>query len=370
MGGRRVRSITARAGILLALTAVAMLGACSDAPTPAGPDVPPPPGLDSGTARLRLINVTPATVEFLVDGNAVASVVDVADTSVFTEVPVGSHRFMVRIGGEVLGDVDATLEAHTEYAVIAAGISDSLSALLGSDTAALSAAGAVRLRVIYTPPGAPPLNIYLTVQGTRAPAAASFLEGRRSNAIADVAGMKAGHLALADVAHETAAGAMRMVCHDVGTGRDKRMLEAEPWKGVEHGVAVVTGHLGHVRAHDVGPGAHRNQRDFRPLVSGDGQRVHGDAIPDDGTPLCAHATLPQECFGRDGALDLERHLAGEPVRQPQVVQDAGEIQQFLVIPLSGRLADQGAQQSGAHGMVEQVRGRHLAGQLHGRLGHW
>ena len=75
MGGRRVRSITARAGILLALTAVAMLGACSDAPTPAGPDVPPPPGLDSSTARLRLINVTPATVEFLVDGNAVASVV-------------------------------------------------------------------------------------------------------------------------------------------------------------------------------------------------------------------------------------------------------------------------------------------------------
>lgn len=47
------------------------------------------------------------------------------------------------------------------------------------------------------------------------------------------------------------------------------------------------------------------------------------------------SALPQERFGRDGALDLERHLAGEPVRQPEVVEDTGEIQQFLVIPLPG-----------------------------------
>jgi hypothetical protein len=82
------------------------------------------------------------------------------------------------------------------------------------------------------------------------------------------------------------------------------------------------------------------QRNFRRLKPSDGRSMHRNSIPHDSQLFLGVVLLSQKVPGGFGTLNLERRLALKSLCQAQVMQDACEVQDFLVELVSESTSDQ------------------------------
>ncbi|MEL6869779.1 MAG: DUF4397 domain-containing protein [Pseudomonadota bacterium] len=123
-------------------------------------------------AELRVLHASPdaPAVNVLVDGGVAVAGADFKDASNFTLLTPGTYS--VQVDGltpgaptTVIGPVDLTLDADTEYTVIAIGEVANIEPLVIAQSNDEIGAGEVRATVVHGAPNAPAVDVYVTAPG-------------------------------------------------------------------------------------------------------------------------------------------------------------------------------------------------------------
>lgn len=147
------------ARVTLALAALLAFGAgCDDDNSPVSPQP---------TANLRILHASPdaPAVDVLVDGQVVAANVPYKAYSQYLSVSAGARNIKVRATanpGLVVIDVTPSLDANTDYTVIARNLVATIEPWLLVDDNAAPSAGQIKLRLVHAAPGAPTVDIFVT----------------------------------------------------------------------------------------------------------------------------------------------------------------------------------------------------------------
>jgi hypothetical protein len=118
------------------------------------------------TARVRVVHASPdaPAVDVYVDGSRALENVAFKGASGYISLPAGAHNFQVFAAGEgpdgtAVIDADATLEAGTDYTVIAAGTLEEIRPVVLEDDNSAPAAGKAHVRVVHASPDAPAVDV-------------------------------------------------------------------------------------------------------------------------------------------------------------------------------------------------------------------
>ncbi|HEY1272064.1 MAG TPA: DUF4397 domain-containing protein [Terriglobales bacterium] len=124
----------------------------------------------SGHTRVRFMNASPdvSSLDFLVDGNAIASNVAYGTASNYMSVSSGSRHVQVEPAGtsSFLIDQNSSFNSATDSTFIAANFSTSISALILTDDNSAPAAGNMKLRLVNAVPAIGPVDVYIVAPGT------------------------------------------------------------------------------------------------------------------------------------------------------------------------------------------------------------
>lgn len=146
--------------LTLLLAAGALTGACSDDGDNTGPE---------GGARVRVVHASPdaPNVDVLLDGAQVLQDVPYLAASGYLDAPAGSLNLKVNAAGTATTviDTDLSLVDGTDYTVLATGRAEAIEPIVLQDDKSAPASGNARLRGIHGAPGAPAVDIYVTVPG-------------------------------------------------------------------------------------------------------------------------------------------------------------------------------------------------------------
>jgi hypothetical protein len=167
------------AALAAAFLALAGCGSSSSSGTPevVPPPPPPPPPAETSTVRIVHASADAPNVNILIDGDAAFENVAFLAATPLTELDSGDYEIQVdgRLPGDevttVIGPVTLTLEADTQYNVLAIGDvgGDGIEPLVLTQPANEIEAGTVRARVVHAAPGAPEVEVYVTAPGELAP---------------------------------------------------------------------------------------------------------------------------------------------------------------------------------------------------------
>lgn len=167
------------AALAAAILALAGCGSSSSssAPEVEPPPPPPPPPAETSTVRIVHASADAPNVNILIDGDAAFDDVPFLAATPLTELDSGDYEVQVdgRLPGDeittVIGPVTLTLEADTQYNILAIGDvgGDGIEALVLDQPANEIEAGNVRARVVHAAPGAPEVEVYVTEPGDLAP---------------------------------------------------------------------------------------------------------------------------------------------------------------------------------------------------------
>jgi hypothetical protein len=155
------------------VVAALVLGACDDDD-------------DNGTApvdqaRVRVVHASPdaPAVDVRVDDAVALSNVPFFTASAYLPVAAGARRLRVNAAGTATTVIDATptLDANTDYTVIAAGRLASISPILLTDDNTAPTAGNVKVRVVHGAASAPAVDVYVTAPGGDIATATPVLSG-------------------------------------------------------------------------------------------------------------------------------------------------------------------------------------------------
>lgn len=167
---RRVLTLPllAAAGALL----LAGCGSSSSSSNVPDPDpTPPPPPAETSTVRVVHASADAPDVNVLVNGDIAFEGVPFGDASPLVELDSGDIDVQVDgllPGGDtatVIGPVTLTLEADTQYNVLAIGDVAAIEALVLSQEQIEVPGDEVRVRVVHAAPGAPEVDVYVTAPG-------------------------------------------------------------------------------------------------------------------------------------------------------------------------------------------------------------
>jgi hypothetical protein len=128
-----------------------------------------------GTANVRVVHASPnaPAVDVYVDGNAVLEGVAFGAVSDYLELSAGSHAVEITAAGDsetVVFDDDVTVEADTDYTVVAAGeIGDAadepFAPLVLTDDNSDPGGDTARVRLVHASPDAPAVDVTLASNG-------------------------------------------------------------------------------------------------------------------------------------------------------------------------------------------------------------
>ena len=118
-------------------------------------------------ARVRVVHASPdaPNVDVYVDDAAALTDVPYKAESGYVPLPAGAHNFKVFAAGadpatdEPVIDADATLDAGTDYTIVALGTVAEITAGVFVDNNAAPAAGKAHVRVIHASPDAPAVDV-------------------------------------------------------------------------------------------------------------------------------------------------------------------------------------------------------------------
>lgn len=150
---------TTRSWQLLAIAA--LLAACSDATSSGG----------RGTVEFRALHVTPSLgpIDVLVGGTPVITGLAFGQTSVAVSIPGGTQRFIVRSGGQVLGDLQYTLATSHVNSMVISDSAPQFSAFVEPDTGQPAPAKAnVRLVNVVGSNNSPPTLLDVLIRAPNA----------------------------------------------------------------------------------------------------------------------------------------------------------------------------------------------------------
>jgi hypothetical protein len=146
--------------LTLLLAATALTAACDDDDDTTGPE---------GESRIRVVHASPDApeVDVLLDEAEVLSDVPYLAASEYLETTAGDHNLKVNAAGTTTTviDADATLADGTDYTVIASGLLTEIEPIVLEDDNSTPATGNARVRAIHGAPGAPGVDVYVTVPG-------------------------------------------------------------------------------------------------------------------------------------------------------------------------------------------------------------
>src|SRR6185436_20828300 len=98
------------------------------------------------------------------------------------------------------------------------------------------------------------------------------------------------------------------------------------------------------------------ERDFRLLVQADRRcGIQRDAVPDQLHPGVVEALLARERPRRVGSFYLEALLTREAIRQPEVVEQRADRDDFRVVSYALQLSEPDCEQPGSDSMVQEKR---------------
>jgi hypothetical protein len=103
-------------------------------------------------------------VDVLVDGQVVLSDVPYLAASGYLDLPAGSHNVKVAAtgGGPVVIDATVTLDADSDYTIMATGLLASIAPLVLVDDRELPGAGSTKVRVVHGAPNVAAVDVYVT----------------------------------------------------------------------------------------------------------------------------------------------------------------------------------------------------------------
>lgn len=142
---------------LIALAGAAIIAFAAFVPSASGQE----------TSRVRVVHASPdaPAVDVYADGTKVLSDVAFKDASDYLSVPGGAHNFEVfAAGADPASDApviaaDATLEAGTDYTIVAVGELAEIRPVVLTDDNSSPAAGQAHVRVVHASPDAPAVDV-------------------------------------------------------------------------------------------------------------------------------------------------------------------------------------------------------------------
>jgi len=156
----------------IALAAASMIAVGCDDDTTTAPVTP-------SEARVRVMHGSPnaPAVDVLVDGQPVLTGVAYPQNSSYLVVPAGARNLQVRVAGTstVVIDETTTLQANSDYTVIASGLVVSIQAWVLADDNSPPGPGMTKVRLVHNAPSAPEVDIYVTAPGADLNAATPVL---------------------------------------------------------------------------------------------------------------------------------------------------------------------------------------------------
>lgn len=183
--------------VSLAAVALATLSACNSSSDPVvvpPPPPPPPPPVVDATLRVIHASADAPNVNVLVGGEPVIENLAYAQSSDNFNLPPATYNVAVQArlpGGAtatVIGPLDLTLEAATNYKVFAVGsvAAATLEPLVVTSDVEALAAGNVRLQVVHAASAAPTVDIHVTAPDGALGAALATLDFKQSTGAVEV----------------------------------------------------------------------------------------------------------------------------------------------------------------------------------------
>lgn len=125
--------------------------------------------LPSAVSRLRAVHASPdaPAVDVLIDGTVALAGVSYKQFSPYAELISGAHRIQVNPANSTASVIDATptLDAGSDYTVIAVDRVAQIAPLLLKDDNTPPAAGNVKVRLVHGAPSAGLVDVYVTAPG-------------------------------------------------------------------------------------------------------------------------------------------------------------------------------------------------------------